>query len=86
MQHLLDISNLAVLWSSVAAWLSQPNLGIILGELQVYDMKFETVKYEHSLPAKVSSGQPFPVAGRFRQPVSSGLKSFPLATREPIWM
>ena len=41
--------------SSVAVsewWLSQPNLKIFLGELQVYDMKFETAKYEHSLHAK----------------------------------
>ena len=41
--------------SSVAVseyWLSQPNLKIFLGELQVHDMNFETAKYEHSLHAK----------------------------------
>jgi hypothetical protein len=32
--------------------LSQPNLKIFWGKLQVYDMKFETAKYERSLPAK----------------------------------
>ena len=42
--------NLTVVSSSVAVsekWLSQPNLKILLGELQVYEMNFETAKYEH---------------------------------------
>jgi hypothetical protein len=68
--------NLTVLWSSVAVseyWLSQPNLKIFLDELQVFYMKFETAKYEHSLPAKFFFRQPFPVAGRFWQSISAGV-------------
>jgi hypothetical protein len=47
--------NLTVVLSSVAVSekrLSQPNLKILFSELQVYNMNFETAKYEHSLPAK----------------------------------
>jgi hypothetical protein len=46
-----------------------------LDELQVYDMNLETAKYDHSYayPQKVSSEQPFPVAGRFWQSISAGV-------------
>jgi hypothetical protein len=54
--------NITALWSSVACLNSAIALKIFLDELQVYDMNFETAKYEHSYPQKVSSEQPFPVA------------------------
>ena len=41
-------------------------------KLQVYDINFENAKYEHSVPQKVSSEQPFPAKGRFQVPISSG--------------
>jgi hypothetical protein len=74
--------NLTVLWSSVAVseeWPSQPNLKIFFDELQVYDMNFETAKYEHSLPAKsffrtTAFGGGSILAVDFRR----CLKSFPL--------
>ena len=39
---------------------------MLWGELQVCDMNFETAKYEHSYPQKVSSEQPFSAEDRFQ--------------------
>ena len=65
--HILRYENatFTALWSSVAFL----NSAIAL---QVCDMNFETAKYEHSYPQKVSSEQPFPVAVGFLFPLRGG--------------
>jgi hypothetical protein len=64
-----------VLWSSLLTTIthikkydilvgySKPNRQMFLDEPQIYDMIFETAKYEHSLPAKSFFRKPFPGGG-----------------------